>query len=205
MRPSLPHNLTWRSAMLTDLTEVVGFVGRFTALPQRPDNVQPAIGQAAIGVAFGLALVTCLVEVCSSPSRFANGAIGKLLGGIAVIVVTSSAEFDVATLAAGDGNRRGAGDGGQPSARGITLPMVAKHNQQLGSQQSTGARQRMEDKGIRVLLEKRLDLEKRSRNARRTVFSDSRKHPRLADRSATKGHASDYAAGRCSWSTGRPR
>ena len=129
MRPFLPHNSTLRSAMFADLTEVVCLVVCFAALPQGPDNVQPAVGETAISVAFGHTPVTGLVIVCRSPGRFAYGASGKLLGGVAVIMVAGSAEFDVATLAAGDGNRRGAGDGGQPSARGITLPMVAKHNQ----------------------------------------------------------------------------
>ena len=61
--------------MSPDLLQVIGLIIAFSALPQLPDDAQPTVSQAAVGVALGVtsgqaaALLLTLAQPAREPSR----------------------------------------------------------------------------------------------------------------------------------------
>lgn len=119
--------------MPCDLPQMICFIIGLPCLPQSPDDVQPTIGQAAVGVGFGVAPTVHLVKVSGGPNGLAGGGLRQLLHRVAIAVITSAPEFDLAGFAGGDRHRACAGDAGQDGAVRIALTMVAEHDQQLRS------------------------------------------------------------------------
>ena len=73
-------------------------------MPQFPDDLQPAVGQAAVGVVLGEAAGAATGEIGGSPLGFRDGADGELLSGMAVVVVAGFAETDASSTVALDGD-----------------------------------------------------------------------------------------------------
>ena len=121
--------------MASHLTEMIRLIIKLMSLPQRPDNVQPTIGQAAISMALGMTAQTGLAEVSGSPDRLAGGSLSKLLSRLAEVVVAGAAELNITGAIAGDGDRTSTRNGRQDGAMGIASAMVAKHHQEFGRQQ----------------------------------------------------------------------
>lgn len=53
--------------MLVDLLQVPSFIVELMGLPEFPDDAQPAIGQAAVGVALGMTTCAGLSEIGGGP------------------------------------------------------------------------------------------------------------------------------------------
>ena len=66
-----------------------------------------------------------LLLVGNSPDRLTKGATGPLLGDLAKLMVTGVPENDAFPLAAGHGDRAGAGQGLEASRGREALPVIA--------------------------------------------------------------------------------
>lgn len=53
--------------MPLNLLQVIGFVVELTGLPHFPDDAQPTIGQAAVGVVLGVTASQAVAEIGGSP------------------------------------------------------------------------------------------------------------------------------------------
>ncbi len=76
------------------LLQVIIFIIRLPCLPELPDNRQPAIGQAAIGVAVRSAVRTHLLPVGPRPGRLPRGGHRPLLGHLTELMIAGFAELD---------------------------------------------------------------------------------------------------------------
>ena len=128
----LHHRLA--AAMPLHLCQMIVFIIRLVSLPQRPDNGQPTVGQAAIGMALRQAAFNGLGEVGVGPGRLLHGADSKKLSGVPILMMASAAKPDAALLATLNCDGTGACQGLNGSGKRKSLPLVAKHDQQFGSQ-----------------------------------------------------------------------
>jgi len=120
--------------MSLDLLQVIGLIIEFSTLPQLPDDAQPTVSQAAVGVALGVTSGQAAAQVSRSPLGLPHRGFGKLLRCPAIIAVAATAEAHMPLLAALDGDGAGTSQGSNGLWSRVALSMVAKHDQQLGSQ-----------------------------------------------------------------------
>ena len=97
--------------MTSHLTEMIVFIIKLMGLPQRPDEVQPTISQAAVSMALGMAATTGLAEVSGGPDRLTSRSLSKLLSRLAEVMVAGTAELNITGATTGHGDRTSAGDG----------------------------------------------------------------------------------------------
>ena len=147
-----------RLTVTSYLLLMVTFVIRLLFLPKGPDNMEPAIGQAAVSMRFGMPAGPNLVKVRDSPNGFTGRGQSQLLRSLAILTITRTAKFDIVRFTGGDRHGASTGDGGQDRAMGIALAMVAEHDQKLRSQELSGAGNGSKDWRIRVALEEQVCL-----------------------------------------------
>ena len=111
------------------LTQVESLIIRYALLPQGPNDMQPAVGQAAISVTIRHAPCLGTAEITSCPDRFAYGRHSELLGRLPVAMVASLSKPDEAGTTRLNGHWASTGDGGQYTGLGVTGAMVAEHDQ----------------------------------------------------------------------------
>ena len=130
------------------LLEMVGGVIGDTVLPEFPDDPEPTIGETTIGMTLGLATSAGGGEVAGGPGSLPDGSDGELLSGVAIIVIAGVAEDDAAGLAALLGDGAGAREAADGLGCGEAVALIAKHDQELGGQDTAGAGERGEDRVI---------------------------------------------------------
>ena len=144
------------------MLQMILFIVKFASLPQGPNDLEPAIGQAAIGVVLGVAVGSATAEVGGGPLGLGYRADGELLRCMTIAPVAGFAEADTTSAAALDGDGAGTGEGLNEGRGREAVAMVAEHDEQLWGQEVTGAGERVKDGVIRVLTEELLghaDLE----------------------------------------------
>lgn len=126
--------------MLLDLLRVIRLIIGFPALPERPDDVEPAVGQAAIGVAFGVPAGATLRVVSGGPISLAHGGLGKLLRRLPIRALAGAAKTDLVAFAALVRHGARAGEGLDDRRVRIAFAAVAKHDEELWGEQGAGTR-----------------------------------------------------------------
>ena len=144
--------------MTLNLLQMIGFIVQLVGLPQSPDDAQPAVSQAAVGMVLGVTAATTAGEVGGGPMGMRDGGDGELLGGVAIGAVAGFAEADEFLVAALDGDGAGTGQGADGGRGGEAVAVVAKHDQELGGQELAGAGQRVKDGLVGVLEKEVMDL-----------------------------------------------
>jgi hypothetical protein len=132
--------------------QVVSFVIVQVVVPQFPNNAQPTIGQAAIGVVVGAAMRADVLIIIACPGRSIDGQACPFLDDIAELPITGSAEGHPPAAPAFLGNWAGAGQGLHQAGLGEALAVFAQFDQQAALDQHAGLRQRVKDGTVRVLL-----------------------------------------------------
>ena len=158
MRPRiLRTKLDWFYAKCM-LAQMALFVIREPVLPESPSDLEPAIGEAAISMAKGIAVRADGLEIGIGPDRVVDGALGPLLHDRAELMVTGMTEKHILVFAAGPGDRAGSSNGLEHLGGGIALAIVAELGEKGWSQDLSSARQRGKDGVIRMLDEEGLGL-----------------------------------------------
>jgi len=91
------------------------------------------------------------LPIGNGPDRLAQRAAGPLLGDLAKLMVTGVPKSHAFTLAAGHGDRAGAGQGLETGWRREAITVIAQLGQQSRGQEVTHTRQRGEDSLVRML------------------------------------------------------
>src|SRR5512143_1181332 len=98
-------------------------------LPQPPQDLQPAVGQLAIGFVFRMAMGAGLLVIGGRPGRTIDRELGPLLDDLAEFMVAGIPKDYIAGLAALLSHWTGARQGLQDGRGGKALPILAKHGQ----------------------------------------------------------------------------
>lgn len=154
-RLEMPHQL-WETARPSDrfrelkcdrqsLPRTVGnmnsFVVAFTALPQRPDNLHPAVGQSPVSAGSGVSFVQLLLEISSGPTRMAQALSCQIVSDIPQGMRAVVAELDRFALATAAGDGHGACHRLQRRCGWKATAVVTNPSQQpSGGQGTFGAR-----------------------------------------------------------------
>ena len=120
---------------LVALFHMITFIVGLVSLPYRPNDGQPAIGQATNSVRAADATLGELVVIGNGPSRFAQGEKGELGNQPAELFVARSAKADGFALAALLGHGTGASQGLHRGRGREALPIITKLDQQAGGEQ----------------------------------------------------------------------
>jgi len=118
---------------LITLFHMITFIVSLVPLPHRPNDGQPAIGQATNSVRAADATLGKLVAIGNGPSRFAQGEKGELGDQPAELFVARSAKADGFALAALLGHGTGASQSLDRGRGGEALPIITKLDQQAGA------------------------------------------------------------------------
>ena len=137
---------------------MVSLVVERVSLPELPNDADPAIGQATIGVIFGHSSRAAVSKVSGSPFRLRDGGDGELLEGIAIVVIAGPPEMDGFALAASASDGAGADQFADIVGRGEAVAMVTEADEELGSEQLADARQGCKNGLVRMLVEQVVDL-----------------------------------------------
>ncbi len=123
------------------ILDMDGFVIQLMTLPAFPDNRQPAIRQASIGMADGPRMFAHLVPVSRRPARLRDRRLGPLLRNLAEFVIARLSKVDAATFATLLRHRTGAGETLDTLRIGEAFPVIAKLRQQGWREKVTRAGQ----------------------------------------------------------------
>ena len=112
--------------MFHRLLEMKGLIIDLAVLPQFPGHSQPTISETTIGVLSGRAVRPDTFPIGCCPCRLAQRGSGPLLGEVAKILVTRSAETNDAAFAAHFGHWTGTCKGLDVLGRGKMLAIVTE-------------------------------------------------------------------------------
>ena len=135
------------------LAQMALFVVRDSILPKPPGDLEPAIGQTAIGMAERVAVRSNGLEIGIGPDGGVDRAFRPLLNDGAELMITGATEEDDLVFSTGPGDRAGSGDGLENLRGGETGTIITELGQERWSQYFSGSRQRGEDRIVRMLKE----------------------------------------------------
>ncbi len=140
---------------------MIGLIVLLSALPERPNDFEPTIGQTTVGVRLGHTAGASIFKVSQRPRGSLDGSAGELLGRRAIDAIAGPPEANRARLATLDSNGTGTGQGLNDAGAGQLLAMVAEHDQQFGAEQLAGAGQRSKNGLVGMLGKQLLQLAQR--------------------------------------------
>jgi hypothetical protein len=139
-----------RHAPEGSLAQVTAFIVRLAGLPQSPGDGQPAVSQAAEGMALRTAVRAGIFEIRICPWRLVEGAAGPLYSDLAELPIAGVAKANGPAFAAALGHRAGAGQGLHAGGRGEAAAVIPELGQERRGEQIFRSGKGREDCSVRM-------------------------------------------------------
>jgi hypothetical protein len=160
LEPDMNYALAMQLAVHRPLLQMISFIIYLTGLPQFPGNRQPAVGDTAASVLFGMTMGAngFVIGACDRGLGAVDQGHAPFLAEIAPLFITRTAEHDAFVFAASFRDGAGARQGLSTAGVREALTVISELDQLAWADQFSHARQRSEGSIVGMLTVEALQL-----------------------------------------------